>query len=37
MDAAIDRIKQGKSGGQIGFVSKMLKVAGETGTLWMTE
>ena len=33
---AIGKIKQGKSG-STGVVADMLKVADETGTLWMTE
>ena len=39
VDAAIGKMKQGKSGGQTGVVSEMLKVAAarETGTLWMTD
>ena len=37
VDAAIDKMKQGKSGGPTGLVSEMLKAAGETGTLWMTD
>ena len=37
VDAAIGEMKQGKSGGPTGVVSKMLKTAGETGTLWMTD
>ena len=36
VDAAIGKMKQGKSGGPTGVVSEMLKAAGETGTLWMT-
>ena len=34
---AIDKMKQGKSGGPTGVVSEMLKVAGETGTMWMID
>ena len=30
-------MKQGKSAGPTGVVAEMLKAAGETGTLWMTE
>ena len=37
VDAAIGKMKQGKSGGPTGVVSEMLKDAGETGTLWMTD
>ena len=37
VDAAIGKMKQGKSGGPTGVVSEMLKAAGETDTLWMTE
>ena len=37
VDAAIGKMKQGKSGGPTGVVSEMLKAAGETGTLWMTD
>ena len=33
VDAAIGKMKQGKSGGPIGVVSEMLKAAGETGTM----
>ena len=35
--AAIGKMKQGKSGCPTGVVSEMLKTAGETGTLWMTD
>ena len=34
---AIGKMKQGKSAGPTGVVAEMLQVAGETGTLWMTE
>ena len=34
--AAIEKMKQGKSAGPKGVVAEMLKAAGETGTLWMT-
>ena len=34
---AIGKMKQGKSAGPTGVVAEMLKGAGETGTLWMTE
>ena len=34
---AIGKMKQGKSVGPMGVVAEMLKAAGETGTLWMTE
>ena len=37
VDAAISKMKQGKSGGPTGLVSEMLKNSGETGTLWMTD
>ena len=37
VDAAIGKMKQGKSGGPTEVVSKMLKAAGETGTLWMID
>ena len=37
VDAAIGKMKQGKSGGPTGVVSVMLKAAGETGTMWMTD
>ena len=37
VDAAIGKMKQGKSGGPTGVVSDMHKAAGETGTLWMTD
>ena len=37
VDAAIGKMKQGKSGGPSGVVSEMLKAAGETGALWMTD
>ena len=37
VDAAIRKMKQGKSGGPTGVVSEMLKAAGETGALWMTD
>ena len=37
VDAAISKMKQGKSGGPTGVVSEMLKAAGETGTMWMTD
>ena len=37
VDAAIGKMKQGKSGGPTGVVSEMLKAAGETGTMWMTD
>ena len=39
VDAAIGKMKQGKSGGPTGVVStfEMLKAAGETGALWMTD
>ena len=36
MDATIGKLKQGKSGGPTGVVLEMIKAAGETGTLWMT-
>ena len=35
VDAAIGKMKQGKSGGPTGVVSEMLKGASETGTLWI--
>ena len=34
---AIEKMKQGKSAGPTGVVAEMLKAAGKTGTLWMTE
>ena len=34
---AIEKMKQGKSAGPLGVAAEMLKAAGETGTLWMTE
>ena len=34
---AIGKMKQGKSAGPTGVAAKMLKAAGETGTLWMTD
>ena len=34
---AIGKMKQGKSAGPTEVVAEMLKAAGETGTLWMTE
>ena len=38
MDVAIGKMKQGKSkAGPTGVVSEMLKAAGETGTMWMTD
>ena len=37
VDAAIGKMKQGKSGGPTGVVSEMLKAVGETGTMWMTD
>ena len=37
VDAAIGKMKQGKSVGPTGVVSKMLKAAGETSTVWMTD
>ena len=37
VDAAIGKMKQIKSAGPTGVVSEMLKAAGETGTLWMTD
>ena len=37
VDEAIGKMKQGKSGGPTGVVSEMLKAAGETGTMWMTD
>ena len=37
VDAAIGKMKQGKSGGPTGVVSEMLKAAGETDTMWMTD
>ena len=37
VDAAIGKMKQGKSGGPTGVVAEILKAAGETGTLWMTD
>ena len=36
-DAAIVKKNQGKSAGPTGVVSEMLKAAGETGTLKMTD
>ena len=33
VDAAIGKMKQGKSGGPTGIVLEMLKAAGETGAL----
>ena len=35
--AVIQRKKQGKSAGHTGVVAEILKAAGETGTLWMTD
>ena len=37
VDVAIGRTKQGKSDGPTEVVSEMLKAAGETGTMWMTD
>ena len=38
VDAAIGEIKQNRSAGPTGVVvSEMLKAAGETGTMWMTD
>ena len=37
VDAAIGKMKQGKSGGSSGVVSEMLEAAGETGALRMTD
>ena len=37
VDVAIGKMKQRKSGGPTGVVSEMLKAAGETGTMWMTD
>ena len=37
VDAAIDKMKQGKLAGPTGVVSERLKAAGETGTMWMTD
>ena len=37
MDAAIGKMKQGKSGGPTRVKLDMLKAAGETGTMWMTD
>ena len=37
VDAAIGKMKQGKSGGPTEVVAEILKAAGETGTLWMTD
>ena len=37
VDEAIGKMKQGKSAGPTGVVAEMLKAAGKTGTLWMTE
>ena len=34
---AIEKMKQGKSAGPTGVVAEMLKAAGKTGTLWMTD
>ena len=34
---AIGKMKQGKSTGPKGVVAEMLKAAGETGTMWMTD
>ena len=34
---AIGKMQQGKSAGPTGVVAEMLKAAGETGTLWMTD
>ena len=34
---AIGKMKQGKSAGPTGVMAEMLKAAGETGTLWMTD
>ena len=34
---AIGKMKQGKSAGPTEITAVMLKVAGETGTLWMTD
>ena len=35
--AAIGRMKQDRSAGPTRIVSEMLKAAGETGTMWMTD
>ena len=35
VDAAIGKMKQGKSGDPTGVMSEMPKAAGETGTMWM--
>ena len=37
VDAAIGKMKQDMSAGPTGVVSEMLKAAGETGTMWMTD
>ena len=37
VDPVIGKRKQGKSGGPTGVVSEMLKAAGKTGTMWMTD
>ena len=37
VDVAIGKMKHGKLGGPTGAVSEMIKAAGETGTLWMTD
>ena len=37
VDAAFGKMKQSKSGGPTGVVSEMLKAAGKTGTLWITD
>ena len=34
---AIGKMKQGKAVGPTGVVAEMLRAAGRTGTLWMTE
>ena len=37
MDAVIGKMKKDGSAGPTGVVSEMLKAAGETGTIWMTD
>ena len=34
---AIGKMKQGESAGPTGVVAEMLRAAGKTGTLWMTD
>ena len=37
MGVAIGKMKQGKSAGPTGVAAEMLKAAGGSGTLWMTD